>query len=148
MRVYCRRNERFEVECLHETPNRGYRQVTVWGGIRTDHRTAFAHIPAALNGTNYEATILQPLMAPFMQSHPGYILQQENVPAHRARETQVYLAGQHIGVNYPLPAIGVNYPVPAIGVNYPWTAVSRDMSLIEHVWNILGRHIRQINPSP
>ncbi|GFO32102.1 transposable element tcb1 transposase [Plakobranchus ocellatus] len=50
--------------------------------------------------------------------------------AHRARETQAYLAGQQIGVIHP------------------WPAVSPDMSPIDHVWDILGRHIQWMNPAP
>ncbi|GFO25755.1 hypothetical protein PoB_005226000 [Plakobranchus ocellatus] len=43
------------------------------GGITTNRRTALVHIPAALNCAYKVATILQPLVAPFMQNHPGYI---------------------------------------------------------------------------
>ncbi|GFO31477.1 transposable element tcb1 transposase [Plakobranchus ocellatus] len=70
MRLYGSRNKRFEDQCVYEPPNRGYGQVMVWGGITTDHRKALVHIPAVLNGANYVATILQPHVAPFMQSHP------------------------------------------------------------------------------
>ena len=99
MRVYRRQNERFADQCVHEIPNRGYGQVMVWGGITTDHRTALVYVLAALNNANYVATILQPHVAPFMQNHPGYTLQQDNVPAHRARVTQAYLS-QQFGQQY------------------------------------------------
>ncbi|GFN78584.1 transposable element tc1 transposase [Plakobranchus ocellatus] len=107
----------------------GYGQVTVWGGITTDHRTALVRIPAALNGTNYIATTWQPHVAPFMQNHLGYILKQDNTPAHRARKTQTYLAGQQIGVIHA-------------------ALVSPDMNPFELVWDILGRHIQETNPAP
>ncbi|GFN98567.1 transposase [Plakobranchus ocellatus] len=45
----------------------------VWGGITTDYRTALLHIPAALNGANYVATILQPHVAPFKQTSRLYL---------------------------------------------------------------------------
>ncbi|GFO12634.1 hypothetical protein PoB_003913900 [Plakobranchus ocellatus] len=35
--------------------------------------------------------------------HPGYILQQDNAPAHRARETQVYLAIQATSYSRTMP---------------------------------------------
>ena len=101
----------------------------VWGGITTDHRKALVHVPAALNDANYVATVLQPHVAPFMQNHPGYTLQQDNVPAHRARVTQAYLAQQQFGFIYP------------------WPAISPDMNPIEHVWDILGRQIQEMNPA-
>ncbi|GFO01367.1 transposable element tcb1 transposase [Plakobranchus ocellatus] len=44
--VECLRPERLENQCVHETPNRGYGQVMVWGAITTDHRTALMHLTA------------------------------------------------------------------------------------------------------
>ncbi|GFN90615.1 transposable element tc1 transposase [Plakobranchus ocellatus] len=52
-----------------------YGQVTVWGGITTDHSTALEHILAALYVANFVATNLQQQHAvSFMQNRPGYIL--------------------------------------------------------------------------
>ena len=130
MRVYRRQNERFVDQCVHEAPNRGYGQVMVWAGITTDHRTALVHVPVTLTGANYIATILQPHVAPFMQNHQGYILQQDNAPPHRARATQAYLEGEDIDVIQP------------------WPALSADLNPIEHVWDILGHRLYDMNPAP
>ncbi|GFO04395.1 transposable element tcb1 transposase [Plakobranchus ocellatus] len=62
-------------------------------------------------------------------NHPGYILQQDNVPSHGVRETQAYLARQQIDVIHH------------------WPAVSPNMIPIENVWDILGRHIQEMNPA-
>ncbi|GFN84307.1 transposable element tcb1 transposase [Plakobranchus ocellatus] len=85
-------------------------QPKLWAddGVGWNHnrlKNSPVHIPAARNGTNYVTTILQLHVAPFMLNHPGYILQQDNDPAHRARETQAYLAGEQIGVIHPWPAV-------------------------------------------
>ncbi|GFO45532.1 transposable element tcb1 transposase [Plakobranchus ocellatus] len=92
----------------------------VWKGddVGRSHnrsRTAVVHVPASVHGTNYVTTALQPRVAPFMQNHPGYVLHQDNAPAHRARETQAYLAEEQIGDTHP------------------WPAESPDMNVIEHV---------------
>ncbi|GFO21862.1 transposable element tcb1 transposase [Plakobranchus ocellatus] len=97
---------------------------------RQDHRAALVHISAALNGANYTGTTLQPHVVPLMQNHLGYILQQDNAPVYRVRETPAYLAGQQIGVVHP------------------WPVASPDMNPIEHVSDFLGRHIRAMNPAP
>ncbi|GFO12633.1 hypothetical protein PoB_003913800 [Plakobranchus ocellatus] len=36
MPLYHRQNERCGDQCVHETPNRGYGQMTVWCGVTTD----------------------------------------------------------------------------------------------------------------
>ncbi|GFN81909.1 transposable element tc1 transposase [Plakobranchus ocellatus] len=90
--------------------------MTVWSGITINHRTAIVE----MGPTTYIVTILQPHVAPFMQNHLGYILRQDNDPAHRARETQAYIAGRQIGVIHPWLTESFNMkPIKHLGHSRP-----------------------------
>ena len=72
----------------------------------------------------------RPTLLPLLAQHRDVItFQQDNARPHTARITMAFI-GEHV----------VNV--------LPWPAYSPDMSPIEHLWDQLGRRIRNLNPRP
>ncbi|GFU53488.1 hypothetical protein TNCV_3169221 [Trichonephila clavipes] len=64
--------------------------------------------------------MLHPEVVPFLKGIPVAIFQQDNVPPHVAKTVQDLCSNQHIQL-------------------LSWPAYSTDLSLIEHVWHLVGR---------
>ena len=83
-----------------------------------------------MTALRYIAQVLRPTLLPLLAQHRDVItFQQDNARPHTVRITMAFL-GEH----------GVNV--------LPWPAYSPDMSPIEHLWDQLGRRIRNLNPRP
>ena len=104
--------------------------VMVWGGITYDRRTDLIVIRGNMTGQRYVNEILRPVVAP-MANRIGqnFVFQDDNARPHRARVATDFLTQQGIG-------------------SLPWPAKSRDMSPIEHLWDVLGRSVRARQPQP
>ena len=128
LRVYRRRGERFDDNCVIERDRFGGGGVMVWGGIMGDMKTDLIVVQGNMNADRYIDQVLRPVVVPFLTAHPG-ILMHDNARPHTAMRTRDFL--QRNGVDV-----------------LQWPACSPDMNPIEHIWALLGQNARanhQIN---
>ena len=96
----------------------------LWGGIMGRGKTNLIVVQGNLNAQGYINQILHPEAVPFLQRHGPAILMHDNARLHVARICRQFLNRNNINV-------------------LPWPAVSRDMNPIEHMWDYLGRKVRE-----
>jgi hypothetical protein len=122
--VWRRRNERYDQENVIQRDRYGGGSVMVWGGISQRGKTDLVTINGTLNSQRYCNEIVVPVVVPFLRRGNAGIFQQDNARPHTARHTQGILHQNNVDV-------------------LDWPARSPDLSPIEHVWDILGRRLRQ-----
>ena len=127
-RVYRRTGERYLDACCERCEAYGGGSVMIWTGITARHKTNVVFVDGTLTGVRYRDEILNRHVIPFIQRHDG-VFQQKNARTHVARVCKDVLQRQNIDF-------------------LPWPALSADMSPIEHLWDLLGRRVRQQRQQP
>lgn len=130
-RVWRRPGERFADHCIAEHDRYGGGSVMVWGGITYANRTRLYVVPGgAMTGVRYRDEVLEPIVVPFAENvGQNIIFMDDNARAHRARVVTEFLEGQGIE-------------------RMEWPARSPDLNPIEHVWDMMGRSLEQLEAHP
>ena len=101
----------------------------IWGRISQVERTDLKVIDGNLNAARYRDEIIAPIVLPFLRRHRfSHVFQHDNARCHVARVSMDFLNDNHIRT-------------------LPWPALSPDLKLIKHLWDELGRRVRNgLNP--
>ena len=98
----------------------------VWDGISHRARIDLVTVHWNLNAMRYCNKIVQPALLTFLRQGHATIFQEDNARCHVARHTMDFLQANNVIV-------------------LDWPARSPDMSPIEHLWDHLGRRVRERN---
>ena len=103
--------------------------VMVWGCISHDCKLDLVTIQGNLTGDQYIRDVLQPVVPHFdnhtLATRPVYM--DDNARPHRSRVITAYLQSEAV-------------------TSVPWPAVSPDLNLIKHIWDMLCRRIQARKP--
>jgi len=128
-RIYRRHNERFANNCVREVYPYGGGGVMVWSAINTNFKAELVVCNGSLNARRYIDQILRPHVVPNFCQRQGLTFMHDNARPHKAIVTRQFLQQN-------------NAPV------LQWPARSPDCNAIEHMWNELGRRLRQRPHAP
>ncbi len=124
VRVWRRAGERYADINIVEYDRYGGGSVMVWGGICLDGRTDLGVIDGgALTAVRYRDEVFEPVVWPFAGAlGQDFVLMHDNARPHTARVVRAYIEQEGIDV-------------------MEWPARSPGLYPIEHLWNILQRHV-------
>ena len=105
-------------------------EVLIWAGSCQDDHTQLKIVQGTLNAIKYRDDNLDPIVLPFLyQRNFDNVCQRDHARCHVARVCQDFLNQNHIRV-------------------LPSSALSPDLSPIEHLWDELGRRVRHRQHPP
>lgn len=129
-RVYRRRGERFADCTVSERYSYNGGSVMVWAGISADAHTDLHFFDRNMNADVYVEDILLPYVVPYAPFiGENFLFMQDNARPHTARRVFDFL-----------DEVGINRLV--------WPASSPDLNPIEHLWDNLGKKVRNHVPAP
>lgn len=130
-RVWRRPRERYARATMVEAVPYGGGSVMVWGGINLRAKTDLHVFPrGSLTAQRYIADVLQEYVVPFAPFiGENFLFMQDNARPHVANVVMDYLSEVDIRT-------------------LEWPPRSPDLNPIEHVWDMLGRRIRQRQHPP
>ncbi|CAH1981761.1 unnamed protein product [Acanthoscelides obtectus] len=128
-RVRRRRGERRNPQFFVERHVHHIVGVMVWGAIAYGSRSPLIFIRDNMNAQRYIHEVLEPHLLPYLDTLADPTFQQDNVRPHVARVTIDFF--QHNDVTL-----------------LPWPPRSPDLSPIEHVWDMMGRRLLNLQRPP
>ena len=102
----------------------------VWGGISLNNKTDLIFIQGNLTAERYVEAVVQNDILPFAHEiGPDFVLMQNGARTHTSRVTIRFLEGSGIQV-------------------MDWPPRSPDLNCIEHLWDLIGRHLKNRQHQP
>lgn len=130
VRVWRQRNTAYSQRHIQETVPFGGGSIMVWGCVSHDCKLDLLNVQGTLTGQKYQTDILETAVIPHFDDHPLLtrpVFMDDNARPHRSRAVIECLRQNAISA-------------------LPWPARSPDLNPLEHLWDFLGRKIREITP--
>lgn len=130
-RVRVRRQitERFLDCCIVQHHQFGGGSIMVWAAMSSQQLSPLIMIDGTLNGEKYAKEIIEKNVVPFMKQHNNFWFQHDNARPHVCKVAIAALKQNNINT-------------------IPWPSRSPDLSIIEHLWDVLGKRLQSEYAEP